>query len=61
VIVKTDNTKKHVILSGERFQVSMTWSQALALGSLLVAQSRFVEPAPLPGRTYCPSVERDRR
>lgn len=59
--IKTDSINKHVILQGERFQVSMTWSQALALGSLLVQHSRFVEPAPLPGRTYCPSVERDRR
>jgi len=61
VIVKTDNANKHVILSGERFQVSMTWTQALALGSLLVAHSRQVEPPALPGKRYEPAIERDRR
>lgn len=61
VIIKTDQNTKRVILRGNRFEVQLTWSQALALGSLLVAQSRHVEPAALPGRTYCPSTERDRR
>lgn len=61
MIVSTDIKKNHVILRGERFQVSMTWSQALALGSLLVAHSRHVEPAARPGRTYSPATERDRR
>lgn len=61
MVVKTDSAKKHVVLTGERFQVSMTWSQALALGSLLVAHSRHVEPPARPGRTYRPAVERDRR
>lgn len=61
MIVTTDQGSKRVIVTGERFQIALTWSQALALGSLLVAHSQHVEPPALPGRTYCPSVERDRR
>lgn len=61
MIVKTDDNSKRVILQGERFTVELNWAKALALGSLLVAHSRHVEPAPAKGRTYRPAVERDRR
>lgn len=60
MIVKTDQLNKHVVVSGERFEVRLTWAQALALGSLLTHHSREIEPPARPGRTYLPSAERDR-
>ncbi len=59
--VTTDQTKNIVILRGERFQVSLTWAQALNLGSLLVQKAEEPEAIALLGRSYCPSTERDRR
>jgi hypothetical protein len=61
VIVKTDPDSKRVIVSGERFELALTWSQALNLGSLLVAHSKHVEPPIQAGKTYRPAVERERR
>lgn len=61
MVVKTDDNSKRVILQGERFTVELNWAQALALGSLLVAHSRHVEPPARPGKRYEPAVERDRR
>jgi hypothetical protein len=61
VIVKTDPDSKRVIVSGERFEVALTWSQALNLGSLLVAHSKHVEPPAPSGKSYSPSIERERR
>lgn len=60
MIVRTDTRKKHIVLTGERFEVRLTWSQALALGSLLTHHSREIEPPARPGRTYTPAVERER-
>jgi hypothetical protein len=61
MVVKTDQGSKRVILKGNRFEVQLTWHQALALGSLLVAHSQHVEPPARPGKRYEPAVERDRR
>lgn len=61
MILKTDQTRKLILLSGERFQIALNWAQALALGSLLTHHSREIEPPPRPGKTYCPTTERDRR
>lgn len=60
MIITTDQGSKRVIVTGERFQIALTWHQALALGSLLTYHSREVEPAARPGKTYSPSIERDR-
>lgn len=60
MVVRTDTSKKHVVLTGERFEVRLTWSQALALGSLLTHHSREIEPPARPGKRYEPAVERDR-
>lgn len=59
--VTTDPSKKLILVTGERFHVALNWSQALALGSLLTHHSREIEPAPRPGKTYSPAIERDRR
>lgn len=61
VIITSDQDNKRVIVTGERFELSLTWSQALALGSLLTHHSREIEPPALPGKCYQPAVERDRR
>jgi hypothetical protein len=60
--VTTDSVRHQVILTGDYgMRIVLGWSAALVLGGLLKDASVQAEPAALPGRSYCPSVERDRR
>jgi hypothetical protein len=61
--VEADRTKHQVILRGDRgTEITLSWSGALLLGTMLRQASVQAEPsAPRPGRTYCPSTERERR
>jgi len=57
MVIKADRNSKRVLLVGERFEVALTWSQALNLGSLLIEQSAEVEPE-LKGKTFSTSMSR---
>jgi hypothetical protein len=60
--VDVDHAKHQVIVTGDYgMRIVLGWSAALVLGGLLKDASVQAEPPALPGRSYCPSVERDRR
>ena len=62
MIVKADPTTHLVTIHGDRgTKIVLTWAGAANLSSLLNEASRQAEPPAFPGRSYCPSVERDRR
>lgn len=61
MLVRTNSETNHVVLSGEGYEITLTWTQALNLGSLLVQKAEEAEPVPRSGRSYCPATERDRR
>lgn len=56
--VFTDPAKNQVILRSEGSEIRLSWAQALNLGSLLIKKAEEAEPAPLPGKTYRPAIER---
>jgi hypothetical protein len=60
MLVTVDRDRQRVIVTGERFQVELTWSQADLLGALLNEKSRELMPV-LKGKTYSPAIEKDRR
>lgn len=45
-------------MTGKAFEVELTWSQALNLGTLLIEKSGEVEPVAPPGKSYRPVTER---
>jgi hypothetical protein len=50
-----------VTIRGDRgTEITMNWAAAAHLSTLLNEASRQAEPS-FPGKSYCPSVERDRR
>lgn len=59
MLVTTDRERQRVIVTGERFQVELTWSQAGLLGALLNEGARELMPV-IPGKRYEPACERDR-
>lgn len=60
--VLTDTQKHQVTIHGDHgTEITLTWSGALVLGTLLREASIQAEPTALPGRTYAPAIERDRR
>jgi hypothetical protein len=62
MIVEADKATNQVTIKTDRGgQIVLTWAAAANLSTLLSQKSHEAEPAALPGRSYCPSVERDRR
>ena len=60
--VEVDQTQNQVILTGDfGTRIILGWSAALVLGGLLKDASVLAEPAPMPGKSYVPATERDRR
>ncbi|NGZ04311.1 MAG: hypothetical protein CV090_14825 [Nitrospira sp. WS238] len=60
--VHFDPHDHHVILTGAGgYEARLDWAAALNLGSLLIKKAEEAEPPAMPGKTYCPSTERDRR
>lgn len=59
--VEADSTRNQVTLHSDAgSEITMTWSAAADLASLLNEASRQAEPPARPGRSYCPAVERSR-
>jgi hypothetical protein len=58
MLVTTDRERQRVVLSGNGYEICLTWSQAALLATMLNEKSREVEPPPPPGRTYRPVTER---
>ena len=56
--VRIDRVKQRVIVTGERFEIELTWSQAGLLGSLLNEGAREIQPVLNFGRRYEPATER---
>lgn len=58
----TADTKTHQVMirTDSGSEIRLTWAAAANLGSILNEASRQAEPPALPGRTYCPAVERSR-
>ena len=56
--VVADPQRQLVVLTGGKFEVDLTWSQALLLGTLLREAFLEVEPATPLGRTYEPTSGR---
>ena len=62
MIIKADRIRNLVTIRGDRgTEIVLTWSGALLLGTQLREASVEAEPPALPGKSYCPSTERDRR
>ncbi len=60
--VHADRKNNEVTIDGDNgSRITMTWSGALLLGTLLREASVEAEPPALSGRSYSLSVERDRR
>jgi hypothetical protein len=60
--VQADPLLNLVTIRGDRgTEITMNWAAAAYLSTLLNEASRQAEPPAFPGRSYCPSVERDRR
>ena len=60
MLVTTDRQRQRVIVTGERSEFELTWSQAGLLGALLNEKSPELMPE-LSGKRYEPAIERDRR
>jgi hypothetical protein len=61
VIVTADPKRHEVTITGDLgSEITMTWSAAANLASLLNEASRKAEPPVRPGRTYRPATERAR-
>ncbi len=56
--VTIDRLRERVLMTGKAFEVELTWSQALNLGTLLIEKSGEVEPVAPPGKSYRPVTER---
>jgi len=56
--VVADPHRQRVVLRGEKFEVDLTWSQALLLGTLLREASVEAEPATPIGLRYEPKIGR---
>ena len=60
--IRTNYETRRVLISGTdgsgAYRIELTWSQALNLGSLLIAESRLIEPPPPSGKCYSPKVGR---
>ncbi|MDQ3231657.1 MAG: hypothetical protein M3Q07_07540 [Pseudobdellovibrionaceae bacterium] len=62
MIVEADRSKHQVIIRGDLgTEIVLNWSAALVLGGLMRDASVEAEPPALSGRSYSPTVERDRR
>lgn len=62
MIVEADPTKHSVIIRTDGgTEIILNWAAAANLSTLLSEKSQEAEPPTLPGRTYAPSIERDRR
>jgi hypothetical protein len=62
MIVEANQTHNQVTIRGDHgTEITLSWAAAANLSTLLREKSHEAEPAALPGRSYCPSVERDRR
>ncbi|MBI4001587.1 MAG: hypothetical protein HY348_07370 [Nitrospira defluvii] len=60
--IEADRTRNQVIIITKLGSViTLSWAAAANLSSLLNQASRQAEPPARPGKSYCPSVERDRR
>jgi hypothetical protein len=57
MLVTTDRTRQRVVLSGNGYEICLTWSQAGLLGALLNEKSRELMPV-IPGKRYEPATER---
>jgi hypothetical protein len=60
MLVTADRKRQRVIVTGERFELELTWSQAGLLGAILNEKSRELMPV-VPDKRYEPAIERDRR
>jgi hypothetical protein len=61
MIVEANKATNQVILRGDRgTEITLSWSAALLLGTLLREASIEVEPPALPGKSYVPATERAR-
>ncbi|WP_447603033.1 hypothetical protein [Nitrospira sp. Nam80] len=62
MVVRTNHESRHVTISGRDgsgwYEVTLTWSQAANLASLLNQASREIEPVLNFGRVYRPAIER---
>lgn len=59
--VEADSTKHQVTIHSDAgSQITLTWSAAADLASLLNEASRQAEPPAPRGKSYCPAVERSR-
>ena len=59
MIVEADRTKHQVTIRGDRgTEITLSWSAALLLGTLLREASVEAEPATPSGRTYAPTAGR---
>lgn len=60
MVVTINRERNRVVLSGNRYEICLTWTQAALLATMLNERSREIEPPPPPGRVYRPAIERDR-
>ena len=66
MLVQTNLETKRVVMFGSDpgggwYEVSLTWSQAALLATMLNEGSREIEPVLTFGKTYYPVVKPDRR
>jgi hypothetical protein len=59
MLVTINRERTRVLLTGNGYEIQLTWSQAALLATLLNEKSREIEPARPPGKVYRPAVERD--